>query len=90
MALNDKSRPSTLEWARQDIVEYILLLCIAEVRFDDLKYLMISLSPIMLKIHLFYLIDYDLISYNGQKRVYMIKSKGLCVLSKLLADKRKV
>jgi hypothetical protein len=87
MALNDKGNQNTLQWTGDDIVEYILLLCAAEVTFDDLMQSMISASPIILKKYLFYLIDYDLISYNGEKRTYLIKGKGLKVLSKIIEDK---
>jgi hypothetical protein len=77
-----------LQWTGDDIVEYILLLlCTAEVTFDDLMQLMISASPIILKKYLFYLIDYDLIFYNGQKQTYLIKGKGLKVLSGIIKDK---
>jgi hypothetical protein len=87
MALNDKGRQNTLQWTGEDIVEYILLLCATEVTFEDLMQLMISTSRITLKKYLFYLIDYDLISYNGQKQTYFIKGKGLKVLSKIIEDK---
>ena len=74
--------------AGQDIVVYILFLCLAKVTFDDLVRLMTSTSSTRLKKYLFYLIDYDLISYSGHKQTYIIKSKGLQVLSKLMADKK--
>ena len=87
MALNDKESQNTLQWTGNDIVEYILLLCTAEVTFDDLMQLLISASPIILKKYLFYLIDYDLIFYNGQKQTYLVKGKGLKVLSGIIKDK---
>jgi hypothetical protein len=63
-----------LEWNREDIMEYILLLCVKGAIFDDLMQLIISpSSDKLLKKHLFYLIDYDLISYNGQKQMYFIR-----------------
>jgi hypothetical protein len=73
----NKANPSPFQWTGEDIVEYILSLCAEETTFDDLMQLMISSSPTILKKYLFYLIDYDLISYSGQKQVYLIKDKGL-------------
>jgi hypothetical protein len=87
-SVRDKGRLHKLEMTGQDIVVYILFLCLAEVTFDDLVRLMTSTSSTRLKKYLFYLIDYDLISYSGHKQVYIIKSKGLQVLSKLMADKK--
>jgi hypothetical protein len=83
MAVNDKASLNTMEWTVEDIVEYILLLYAGQVTFDDLIQLMIFSSPIILKRYLFYLIDYDLVSYNGQKQVYHIKDKGLELLCSL-------
>jgi len=46
----------------QDIIVYILFLCVAEVTFDDLMRLITSTPSMRLKKYLFYLIDYDHIS----------------------------
>jgi hypothetical protein len=72
---------------RQKIVEYILLLCAPEAKLDDLMQLITASSSTLLKKYLFFLIDYDLILYNGQKRVYVIKDKGLQVLSRIIESK---
>ena len=90
MAVNDKESPNPLQWTGEDIVEYILLLCAEETTFDDLMQLMISSSPTILKKYLFYLIDYDLISYNGQKQVYLIKHRGLELLSRIMMKNKMV
>jgi hypothetical protein len=89
IAINDIGKVTLgyLEWTGQDIVEYILLLCVQGATFDDLMQLMISPSPELLKKYLFYLIDYDLILYNGLKQVYMIKDRGLEVLSRIIEEK---
>jgi predicted transcriptional regulator len=58
-------------------VKYILLFAV-EATFDDLM---------RSKKYLFYLIDYDLISYNGQRQTYSIKDKGLEVLSRMIESK---
>jgi len=88
MALNYKASPNPFKWTGKDILEYILLLCAEETTFDDLMQLMILSSPTILKKYLFYLIDYDLISYNGRKRVYCIKDKGLELLAKFMMKER--
>ena len=87
MAVNGKTSLNPLQWTGEDIVEYILLLCAGEVSFDNLMRQMISSSPTILKKYLFYLIDYDLISYDGQNQVYSIKDKGLELLSKIMIEK---
>lgn len=83
MAVNDKASLNTMERTGEDIVEYNLLLCAEQVTFDDLMQLMIFSSPTILKRYLFYLIDYDHVSYNGQKQVYLIKDKDLELLCSL-------
>jgi hypothetical protein len=90
MAVNDKGCLNLLQWTGEDIVEYILSLCAEETTFDDLMQLMISSSPTILKKYLFYLIDYDLISYSGQKQVYLIKDKGLELLFRIMMENKTV
>ena len=63
-------------------------LALTGARYDDfLEWMRTSLSTLLLKKYLFYLIEYDLISYNGKEQVYMIKDRGLEVLSEILDDK---
>ena len=88
MAVNDRVSPNPLQWTGEDIVEYILLLCSWEATFDDLMQLTISPLPTILKKYLFYLIEYDLISYNGQKQVYLIKDRGLEILSRIIMENK--
>ncbi len=90
MAVNYKASLNPLQWTGEDIVEYILLLCTGEVTFDDLMQQMISSSPKILKKYLFYLIDYDLISYSGKKQIYLIKDKGLELLSRIMMKNKTV
>ena len=90
MAVNDKASLNPLQYTGEYIVEYILLLCTGETTFDDLMQLMIPSSPPILKKYLFYLIDYDFISYSGQKQVYLIKDKGLELLYRIVIENRKV
>jgi hypothetical protein len=89
MTVNDKASLNPLQWTGEDIVEYILLLCAGEVTFDDLTHL-ISSSPMVLKKYLFYLINYDIISYSGQKQIYLIKDKGLELLSRIMMKNKTV
>ena len=86
MAMNDSENLSYfLESARDDIVEYILSLCLTGATYDEfLEWMSTSWSTLLLKKYLFYLIEYDLISYNGKEQVYMIKDRGLEVLSTIL------
>jgi predicted transcriptional regulator len=86
MAVNGNTSLNPLQWTGGDIVEYILLLCAREVTLDDLMQLMILSSPTILKRYLFYLIDYYLISYNGQKQVYLITDKGLELLCRIIEN----
>ena len=89
MAINDNGKVTLgyLENTGQDIVEFILLLCIRGATFDELMQFMLLSSPELLKKYLFYLIDYNLIFYNGLKQVYMIKDRGLEVLSRIIKGK---
>jgi hypothetical protein len=86
MAMNDSENLSYfLESARGDIVENILSLCLTGARYDEfLEWTSTSSSTLLLKKYLFYPIEYDLLSYNGKNQVYMIKDRGLEVLSTIL------
>jgi hypothetical protein len=90
MTVNDKASLNPLQLTGKDILEYILSLCAREATFDDLMQLMISSSPAILKKYSFYLIDYDFISYSGQKQVYLIKDKGLELLSRIMMENKTV
>ena len=52
--------------------------------------LMNSASPTILKKYLFYLIDYDLISYSVQMQVYIIKDISLELLSRIMMENKTV
>jgi len=90
MTAYDKASLNPLQLTGLNVLEYILLLCAREATFDDLMQLRILSSPAILKKYLFYLIDYDFISYSGQKQVYLIKDKGLELLSRILIENKKV
>jgi hypothetical protein len=58
MAMNDSENLSYfLDWARGDIVEYILSLSLTGARYDDfLEWMSLLSSTLLLKKYLFYLI----------------------------------
>ena len=73
------------------IVEQILAICVNGVRFNELKdatQRVASLPRYSLKKYLFYLIEYGIISYQGQNQVYVITWEGLNLLSIINIEKR--
>ena len=72
------------------VVEPILLLCIDGSSFYEIASSLgesLLISSNMIKRYLFFLINYDLVSYNGQKRVFTIEIGGFKILS--MIDKEK-
>jgi hypothetical protein len=49
---------------------------------------MLPLSDIIIKEYLFYLIDYELVSYNGQKQIFSIEYWGFGLLDMIDEEKR--
>jgi predicted transcriptional regulator len=72
------------------IVEEILALCFNGARFNELvdATQRVAFSGRVLKIYLFYLIEYGIISYQGKKQVYVITWEGLNLLSMIDIEKR--
>jgi predicted transcriptional regulator len=73
------------------LVEQILAMCVNKARFNELKdatQRVASLSRYSLKKYLFYLIEYGVISYQGQNQVYVITWEGLNLLSIINIEKR--
>jgi len=73
------------------IVEQILAICVNGVRSNELKdaiQRIASFSRYILKKYLFYLIEYGIISYQGQNQVYVIMWEGLNLLSIINIEKR--
>jgi predicted transcriptional regulator len=66
-----------------DLVEVILEACANETTFSELGYLLdyAYLRQDTLKRYLFFLIEYDLILYEGRDKVFVITKKGWDVLS---------
>lgn len=88
VTLNKDIKSRVLEAA---IIEPILISCIDKVSFYILALSIQKIIPIFisnLKIYLFYLIDYELISYNGQKKLFIIENGGLDLLDMIETEKR--
>jgi hypothetical protein len=66
-----------------ELVEVILEACANETTFRELSYLLdyAYLPRDTLKKYLFFLIEYDLISYDGREKFFAITKKGWNVLS---------
>ena len=73
------------------IVERILAMCVKGASFNELKdaiQRIASFSRSILKKYLFHLIEYGIISYQGQNQVYVIMWEGLNLLSIINIEKR--
>jgi predicted transcriptional regulator len=73
------------------IVEQILAMCVNGAGFNELKdaiQRIASFSHFILKKYLFHLIEYGIISYQGQSQVYVITWEGLNLLSIINIEKR--
>jgi len=73
------------------IVEPILMLCIDGSSFYEIASSLgesLLISSNMIKRYLFFLINYDLVSYNGQKRVFTIEIGGIKILSLIDNEKK--
>jgi predicted transcriptional regulator len=76
---------------KASIIEPILLHCINGVSICELSCEIQRLLPLpynTLKKYLFYLVSYELISYNGQRQVYVTEDGGLDLLHKINREKR--
>jgi hypothetical protein len=71
-------------------MESLLESCLKKSSFNDILY---SVQKIMLisfrdlKRYLFYLVEYGLVSYNGQKRVFTIEDGGFNLLDMINEEK---
>ena len=73
------------------IVEQILVVCVNRTRFNELFDIVRrinSLPRYILKKYLFQLIEYGIISYQGENHVYVITRTGLELLSIVNREKR--
>lgn len=73
------------------IVEPILVCCINGISINDLECELQKTTPLStnnLKKYLLYLVDYQIISYNGQRHVYTIEHDGYDLLDMIMKEKR--
>ncbi len=72
------------------IVEPILVCCVNGISINDLEREMQKIMPLSisnLKKYLLYLVDYQVISYNGQRQVYAIEHDGYDLLDMIMKEK---
>ncbi len=72
------------------IVEPILEACVSEASIIELTCAAQKLLPTSystLKKYLFYLIEFDIVAYRGQKRAYVITYNGLSLLFEIKREK---
>ena len=75
---------------KASIIEPLLLLCINGISIYELPTEIqgMSLLPCKtLKKYLFYLVSYELISYNGQRQIFVTEDGGLDLLYKIHKEK---
>jgi predicted transcriptional regulator len=75
---------------KASIIEPILLLCINGISIYELPTEIQKIMPLpckTLKKYLFYLISYELLSYDGQRQRYMTEDGGLDLLYKIHQEK---
>jgi hypothetical protein len=85
---NNKKSPKL----KASIIEPILLLCINGISLYELPIEIQGISPLpckTLKKYLFYLVSYELVSYNGQRQIYATEDGGLDLLYKIHQEKQK-
>ena len=74
------------------ILEHVLLSCINGISIGELLFEMQRTFPLLshktLKKYLFYLINYELVSYNGQIKSYLTEDGGLDLLQMIDKEKK--
>ena len=76
---------------KASVVEPILISCINEISIYELEIIIQKILPLSkgsIKRYLFYLIEYGLISYNGQKQIVSIEDEGFNLLDMIVEEKR--
>ena len=76
---------------RADIIEFILTSCSKGESIECLLYNEKSLASFnknIIKKYLFFLIEYEIVSYNGQKQIFIIEKKGYDLLNIIEEEKR--
>ena len=78
---------------KASIIEPILLLCINGISIYELPTEIQELSQLpskTLKKYLFYLVSCELVSYNGQRQLYVTEDGGLDLLHKIHQEKQTI
>ena len=76
---------------RADIIEFILTSCSKGESIECLLYNEKSLALFnknIIKKYLFFLIEYEIVSYNSQKQIFIIEKKGYDLLNIIEEEKR--
>jgi hypothetical protein len=76
---------------KASIIEIILLLCINGISLYELPLEIRQMSSLpckTIKKYLFYLASYELVSYDGQRQIYMTEDGGLDLLYKIHQEKQ--
>jgi predicted methyltransferase len=71
---------------KASVIEPILLICINGVYIYKILFEIQRILPVpykILKKYLFYLVRYELVSYNGQRQIYVTEVGGLDLLYKI-------
>jgi len=74
-----------------EIVESILIYCINGISICELSLEIQKVVPLPLKTlkkYLFYLINYELVSYDGRHQIYITEDGGLDLLDRISEEKR--
>ena len=77
---------------KASIIEPILLLCINGISIYELSFEIQRILPLpynALKKYLFYLVSCELLSYSGQRQIYVTEDGGLELLYKIHQEKQK-
>ncbi|MGN6613853.1 MAG: hypothetical protein ACTHKC_02310 [Candidatus Nitrosocosmicus sp.] len=85
------NKETELPKLRADIIESILTLCFKGESIECLLYNeknLASFNKNIVKKYLFFLIEFDLLSYNGQKKIFIIEKRGYDLLNIIEEEKR--
>ena len=84
---NNKRSPKL----KASVIEPILLICINGVSIYELLFEMQGILPVpykILKKYFFYLVSYELVSYNGKRQIFVTEDGGLDLLYKIHKEKQ--
>lgn len=82
--LNDRNRSPKLQ---ANVVEALLISCIRGCSLNEMMIKMDDPSISIIKIYLFYLIDYCIISYDGENQLYTTEAEGFELLCHIYKEK---